>query len=569
MIITGNNSYTYEIYPQSGMSAVFKTDRMKDFSLRILTNSGGSYYQDFIFESGRGFIGNSQTTGGYNYVVGYKQAAPFEFEFRYDTGRYSFYNNGEIKLANKQILNSQTVQSYSIKPTITGFVFSGIGSDNMTGSFEVYGRQPGVYFSPITQYLSNSGLYSGYIIISGDAAKLNYITPLNGYQYSIPSSSFTSGNYIITGLNFGSGATVNTDFNFNFGTVNTDLVFYIPNTGVAGGYLNLSASSEGTILSGLPNPTQYKDYIATNLVGTTANFQPYLEFLYRSGDMLISGTGTMTGTLTGYISGSGYLYGTGTGTTYQGFYNQRGVTYALPNFHSGYTESMIQFVYGTGQIVYNYNILATGIEWVFSPGLNDNTTGRLTGTLTGTILDGSGYYHFYQTITGRPQFWSGAYQTGNQAIGEYYNNGAPSSPDSRYDNNYESQNYTGNINLIVYWTGNVSKTVTQPFTGTYQSGVYSTASGYITGFNLLTGNPSLLTGTPEFVYSNYYNYTGNGNVSTRFLIKSAIPRTAGIYEYGIRMTYDRNVPEGVSDYYRFVVSDGTNTVTTTGQGYYL
>ncbi len=571
MIVTGTNSYIYEIYHQSGMSARFETDNMKDVRIRVLTNSGGNYYQDFLFTSGKAFIGNSLTTGGYNFVGGYASGAPMSFDFRYNSGRYSFYLNDSVKIAGKQILNSQTFQPLTEMPTITGFMFSGIGSGGLTGNMEILGTKPGVYFSDLYQYNypAQTGLYSGWVIISGFPAKLYSINLDNGYQYQIPSSAFTSGNYIISGVNFGSGATTNSDFGFNFGTVNTDLRFNVPSTGSPTGFLSVSQANSSIVYSGLPNPIQYIDYSALNFIPNTGNFRSYLEFLYRSGDMIITGTGNITGNMTGYISGSGYLYGSGTGYTYNGTYSQRGQTVSLTPFIRSYTGTMTpRFVYGTGYVYYDYSILATGVELLDGTFLPDNTTGRLTGRLTGYINDGSGYYTFNQIITGRPQFWSGGYQTGNQAAGEYYKDLHPSSV-SEYHSFLSGVNYTGSVNAIVYWTGNMNQQYVQGFTGTFLSGVYDTNSGYISGFNLLTGDPYLSTGNFQFVYNNYYNYTGNGNVSGRYLIKPATSVTNGIYEYGMRITHDRNLPNGVYDFYKFYVEDGALSYSTTGRMDYL
>lgn len=572
MIITGTNSYIYEIYHQSGMSARFVTDSMKGVRVRALTNSGGNYYQDFIFNSGKVFAGNSLTTGGYNLVGGYISGAPMSFDFRYDQGRYSFYLNDTVKIAGKQILNSQSAQPLTEKPTITGFLLSGIDSGNLTGYMEILGTKPGVYFSDLYpyNYPSQTGLYSGWVIISGLPAKMYSVDPSNGYQYTIPSTSFTSGNYIISGINYGSGATVNTDFNFNFGSINTDLRFAISSTNTPTGFLSVSQPGFGVTYSGLPNPIQYTDYSALNFIPNTGNFQSYLEFLYRSGDMIITGTGTMTGNMTGYISGSGYLYGSGTGYTSNGTYSQRGQTLTLNPFVRSYTGALSpRFVYGTGYVYYDYDILVTGVEMLDGSFALDNTTGRLTGRLTGYINDGSGYYNFNQIITGRPQFWSGGFQTGNQVAGEYYKDLHPSSV-SEYHSFLSTVNYTGSVNATVYWTGITSRSYTEDFTGSFTSGVYSTNSGYITGFNLLTGNPYITTGDYQFVYNNYYNYTGNGHVSGRFIKKAlADSKTNGIYEYGMRITHDRNLPNGVYDFYKFYVSDGTISYSYTGRMDYL
>jgi hypothetical protein len=547
------------------MSARFETDSMKDLSLRMLTNSGGNYYQDIYFQSGKVFAGNSMTTGGLmNFVANYRKDSPFDFEIKYKSGKYSFYCNNIINLANKQILNSQVIQDSAAKPLITGFLFSGRG-EGLTGSLSVYGDTPGLYFSPLYSYQSQTGLYSGYIIISGHPGRLNSISSDNAFQFSIPSSLFTSGDYILSGLNFSSGAFINADFDFNFGTISQYIYFDINQNNNPGSFINFSSTSDGIYYSGLPHPVQYQDYISTASFGEDSSFQPSLEFLYRSGNILISGTGTMTGYLTGYISGSGYLYGTATGYTYNGTYSQRGAVINLPNFNESYTGNFSEFAFGTGYVVYNYDIPVTGRErYIF--GADDSTTGRLTGILTGLIGPGSGYYDFYQYITGRPVYWSGSYQTGDQSIGEYY---SPSSLVSEYVNDYELENYTGLINRRVYWTGYVSKLETSPFTGNYVSGFYSNNSGYISGFNLLTGDPGVLTGDFSYVYDNYYNYTGNSNVSGRFLIKEPIYASRGVYEYGLRVTYDRNIPQEVSDYFLISVNGGGSVTTFTGRGQYL
>lgn len=569
MIITGNNFYTKEFYHQSGASIYFETDSVKDFNFRILTNSGGSYYQDILFSSGKIFAGNNMTTGGYNYVGGYQSGESLSFEIRYNTGRYSFFLNDSIKFANKQILNSSTFQPYSEKPTLTGFIVSGRTSDNTSANIQVYGSQPGVYFSTLYpyNYPSQTGLYSGDIIISGLPGELYSFSLNNGYQYYIPNSKFSSGGYLISGLNFGSGATINADFNFDFGIINTNLSVYQSGIEVTGGFLNVSNSN--SVLSGLPDPVQFQDYTVTNLINRTGNFESYLEFLYRSGNMIITGTGSMTGVMTGYISGSGYLYGSGTGYTTNGYYSQRGSIVNISPFNYAYTGDMTrQFTYGTGQIVYFYMVPATGLQQ--TNGLIDDwTTGWLSGYLTGVVNDGSGHYRFTKTISGIPEYWSGTYTGHLDFQREYGPIYFPDNPNSAYNPTYSGQNYQYTLDVTVLWTGNISRSVSQPFTGEFNSGIYDTGSGYITGFNLLTGDPAVLTGGFSYVYDNYYNYREEGHVSGRFLRKPPVSCGPGIYEYGIRVTHDRNLPNGVNDYYRIIFTDGYSSYSAENSNYYL
>lgn len=566
MIITGTGAYTYDFYYQSGMSAKFQTDSIKDMSVRFLTNSGGNYYYDLIFKSGKIFAGKSLTSGGMNLIGGYAENSNINFEFRYGSNKCSLYINEKIKMSEWQILHSQTLQTTE-NPYITGIRFSGGTNQNVTGSLEIFGDQPGVNFSNLYEYNypSQTGYYSGYVYITGQPGILNKIIFNNGYQYQIPSTQFNSGNYIISGLNFASGSSINADFYFNFGKINTDLYFYIPSTRIAAGFLNVSQSDSDITYSGMPYPYQYTDYSVTNTITNTGNFRVYLEFLNRSGDMTISGTGTITGNLTGYLSGSGYIYGSGTGFTTYGYYSQRGQQILINNFNSGYSREMIpRFVYPTGEIVYPYIIMATGTEDSFSGPVF--TSGYISGYLTGILNDGSGKYNFVGYVTGRPKIWNGVFPTGNQSTGGYY---YTQDTNSYYLDTYSSQNYTGFIDQTVYWTGIYSKQFTEQFSQIYYSGFSSTNSGYISRFDLKTGSLEVLTGDYNYVNSNYYSYTGHGNLSGRYLIKTATPVGPGVYQYGIRVSYDRNIPQEMKDSYKITFTDGVNTESITGFGFYL
>lgn len=557
MIITGTEKYTYEIYPQSGMSINFATNAMDDFSFRALTNSGGYYYQDIVFESGKVFAGY-RSSNSYNFVGSYTKGDPFEFEFRYNTGKFALYLNEKIKMDGYPIL-SNGVQSIYDKPAITGFVFSGLNSGfNLDAELSVYGQLPIISFSDL--YLKDFGVYSGSIVISGFPSKLNYINSPGISSITIPTSKFTSGDYQIISNDFQYESFASIDFQFDFANVNVNLPIPRRPQPIRNSELSFESSE---VVSGLIPYSQYLDYKIYNNIHKNEIFESYLTFLYRSGDIDIFGSGEMTGILSGNMfNGFGTFFGSGTGIVSSGHYFKTGIRYPIYGSDKVYKDEMFQNAYATGKIVYEYDIPATGVE----NNIHGNTfqsTGNLTGYLTGYVNDGSGHYHFYQQITGRPRFWRGNWQTGNQTIGGYYSDG--SSPDaiSQYLNTYESINYTGFIDQKAYFEGSSFREVKKPFEINYTSGFYSDHSGHISGFDLKTGQAWVFDQAPNHVDSNYYSYSGNANISGRYLRKTPeyrySTRGSGNYEYGMRVSHDGNMPEGLIDYYVLTITDGNNT----------
>lgn len=558
MILTGASSYSQTFYPQSNFSYSFQTDRMDNFVLTFTGPTGAA--GAFKFDSGKIYDTNG------NFFSSYATGAPLKFDFAYNTGRYSTWINDDLKSTNRAFYTGSGQM-------LTGFSMSGYRDIELGVS--LYGQRPGLYFSPLE---TEDGVnFTGYVRVTGAAASLYSITPNNGSGFTITSNPFTSGNYRISGQNFGSGYEIPTTFLFDFGSHQETLSTVINPDNSPTGYITIGSDASVTGDFGFGD-IQYQDFSVVSSWSAAANFETYVRFLYRSGYTTIYGTGIGTGNYSGYISGSGYLTGTSiTGYISQGYYNQLHSTISTgfaPIMATG--EGSI-FYYATGLVTYDYFIPAYAYEQdtdgAGNPGgLYSYCTGYLSGTLTGTVGPGSGKYVFNSTITGFPvlynnQYFTGGFDGGNGTgnFGYYGDNNG--SADYYWNGDIVTRTiYTGQVSYTGYAYGEYTVAGSGGFTGQVESGyIYSTDTGLITGFNLFTGELYIQTGEFAYVTGNYYDYRLNGHRNTGYLRKSADSISEGVYQIGARITYDRNIPWGVSDYIEFTarISGGGYESTTT------
>lgn len=547
MILTGQTSTHQSIYPQSGFSFEMDTSSMRDLNLTFLGPTGLSGKFQF-------FSGKIYNPSGL-FISTYNTGQPLNFLLNYATGKYSTWINNTLIEANRSLSTGSAT-------FVSGFSFSGRTPGTSEYSVSIYGNRPGLYFSPLTtQDLQN---FSGYVLVTGQMAQMYSVTPTNATGQVLTTNRFNSGNYYISGQSgrFTSGSTVSADFVFDFGLHSEELIISYDFGLTPTGYINLSSEESQTGIFDIRR--QYQDLSATLVWQAPTSFETYLEFLYRSGYTDIYATGHGTGLYSGYVSGSGFI----TGTSISGFCNT-GYFYQYTGTRpTGLSPSLMVtgtgsvFAYATGQIVSYYQVMVTGYE-ATSVGLGiDNTTGWLSGYITGMVGPGSGTYHFYQSISGRPRgtglgHWSGQYTQGNGSHSGYYH--SPDNPSSVYlsveNGGYSDQeNYLG----IIDFTGVLATTMRNypssgSFTGTVRSDlIYSTGRSLITGFNFFTGEYNELTGVYSYVTGNFTNfYLSYGyNLTSGTLRASQGINASGVFSVGARMTYDQNIPWGVVDYAR-------------------
>ncbi len=543
MILTGFNKVTGKFYSSTGLYSVFQTDSMQDCSLTFLGPTGHS--GTFRFDKGKIY----DTSG--LFISTYNSGNPLKFEFAYETGKYTTWVNEELISANRMFHSNATT-------TLTGYVFSGGYTGNLDLSFSFYGNRPGLYFSPLRT--SNLINFSGYILVTGAPAELLSFEPYNATVVTTPLGKFTSGNYSLSGAYFNSGSIVNTDFYFDFGLHNQDLLINVFNTGIPTGVINAAVGGNAYTTGSLGEYVQYNNGSVFSFWPASTNFETYLQFLYRSGTTTFYGTGLGTGYYSGTLVGSGYLNSRNlTGYLFTGYYKQLNSTVAtgIP-LQLITTGAGALFVYSTGQIIYRYSVPATGIERIIAAQGNgdDFTTGYLTGSLTGYVGQGSGTYRFKQAVIGRPYFNTGGYYFrgshpgGSGANTGYYHTSINTT--SHYGESSSPAVYTGYIDQVVTLTANMyNYPGLGVMTGFRPLSIYATSTGLITGFNLLTGSYAELTGSFSYVNSFLYNYADNGFRTGGYVKKSTTDSIGeGVHTVGLRILYDQNVPWDVRDYVR-------------------
>ncbi len=563
MILTGFNSVTGKFYSSTGLYAVFETEYMQDMNLSFMGPTG--YRGTFQFVRGKVY----DTTGAFIHT--YNSGSRLKFEFLYGSQRYTTQVNDDLVSANRLFAVNNPTNN------LTGYVISGRYSGNLNASFSLYGNRPGLYFSPLTT--TDLIHFNGYVRATGAATELFSFNPNNATATTTPVGKFNSGNYTLSGAGFNSGSIINTNFNFDFGLHNENLSIIVHNTGVPTGVISAILYDQTFTTGQLGDYVQYMNGNISSFWTSGTSFEAYCRFLYRSGQTTFYGTGIGTGRYSGTIVGSGYLTSLNlSGYVSGGYFKKHNYTVSTgitPTFVTGASGQI--FAYATGQILHYYRVSALGREFlndVFDPepkDFYDLTTGYISGVLTGFIGLGSGRFVFNQQVVGIPVSVSGFYFTGAFPGGTgsnrgYYN--AVTNPQSTYKQS--GAIYTGWVSYTGILTANMfNYPGTGTMTGTLPLSIYSENTGLMTGFNFYTGQPHELTGTYDYVRNIYYNYALNGFRTGGFLKKSTtdlIPQ--GMYNVGLRITYDRNAPWGVRDYIRLTAKNQyTGGVNLTMVGY--
>lgn len=443
---TGTLAFSLDIVPdnQTGeMRFGFSGDSQVVYTLkqsRIYTNVGayvGSYSSN-----------NKFNLSGLIYPSGhdlYKDGIPVCIGEQKNTGKISSFFFNPISMSpNCDLFISGKIPDYSNDTSGT--------FDNLVVSGRIINNDPSISFT----------IFSGQVM---DYSQGFFFT---GYDTGVISG--TGYFYISTTNYIGGLLTVPLRFYTNFG--NLDFNFVTSGTGLSGAIdYFLESPILGSIKAGETNI-----YDTRYLIPSGKNLNVSLSYVSGSGIQYIpvSGTGIITGLWTGEVNGITFVSTTsGTGEI---------VSYSnLSGNYTGLTTSGVvsDFIYPTGNVLYDYSIPATGI----GTGTFFYEDFLASGYRTGTI---SGYVYRYGNLTG----WFNG--TGTGQIQDDFN--STDAYGTLYAFLSESQYATGNFSTTVYFnqTGSGSGYLYAAYvlTGTLSGVVSGTiaGSGFLSGY--LTGQAS-------------------------------------------------------------------------------
>ena len=502
MILSSSEILSKRVYPQTQLSFALETERMKDCSISFIGPSG--YSGQFLFAYDKIIA----PTG--KFIGCYLNDENFKFQVNFDTPNYSVFINDDLHLS-----SHSWAYTGAGNPRITGIILRNL----YTGDFEVnsflYGSRPAITFSPLvtTDLLNYTGTWS-----IEEGSQLYDISPEFMVYNSGIGGIASSGNYVLQGSGLGSGHYEKIDFSFDFGIINASIPIYYQQEYSYTGYLNVANenTASGVYIdeTGTWRHYSYNNFSVSSLWNAETHFNISLEYLGRSGQQVVPGTGVGTGNYSGFINGSGYVRSnrlTGTIFPIEGNSSQFNPVIGV--------GTGAKYVYTTGPISYDYAINVVGYESGVA------ATGVLMGTLSGYVNDGSGHYHFNTNVVGTP--WISV-----------WNGGIFTSP---------TGNYTGSVDTIAILSKYVEVFSSGVFLGT---GINSYISGDASLFNLITGDfAGVTTGSYQSVLSNFYNFRSQGHEDGLFLRKNeADPIDFGNYFLGARVTYDRTKAEEMHTY---------------------
>lgn len=263
-------------------------------------------------------------------------------------------------------------------------------------------------------------------------------------------------------------------------------------------------------------PGQSGSYILAVYNNTTGIYDVYLDYSRDEGNKYGVGFGTGIGTglfssgQIGLVSGSKIVYSDYL-TGYLDLETVNGLSQNFLSVGRGYTN-----IYATGQAVYTYDLQAIGYHF------GSIATGMITGTLTGTVNDGSGYYHFDRPVSAIPDIAITATGIITSSLGLF----------------------TGFLDDNLVITGLREGLFTGEFLG----------SGTVTeGFHTFSGAWELLTGNYNYSGTGYENYLENNWYETspyKYSNNTAVPNfqlPSGYNKVEIKLGYHNLFTEAEQD----------------------
>lgn len=532
MIFTGNTNRSF--YPQgsefsfSSNITIYPSTGYLDFSI---SGSGSSIL--FSFKSG---------------FIHHEGKILDSYRYNYPKNISGYFKNNYLDV---YIDNSPVV----LQENKTGlFQKINLSVNSCSGEIENYidGFSPTITIQP-TGFVNETGVFSGYILKNDTSNHLkifNVIQDETTYFSQIisyPSSFASSGDFVFSGdPNFTGVNLQYFTLDTNIGLIETGIYLSKINT-YTGSFLNLFP-----IDSNIINNNQNFDGLATGYYLASIDGQssyPYfrasLEYVSGSGgfNTVFNSIATGSGVFSGYIERQGYL----NSSDISGQMGYRGSgLYGVCTTNG--TGTSLQ--YATGQVILNYSVYVTGLG-LYDGGSGSGfaipvpATGLLNGSLTGIVLDGSGYYHFNQGVVGVP-------------INVYWEGGACVSSGSYYGT------ATGDVNA--------SGTYTRLLSGVPFSGMCS-----ITGEKTFSGTWNLFTGL--YQYSGYEDYQNSGwfyefgpnslPIYTNSGYVADVAHSNGYNSVYIKLVYNNPYPQISGDIARLVFDNGVRQETIDVTGYFV
>lgn len=510
MQIESSATFSRQFYSQTDMGLDIRLENVGDLSINFTNNTGN--LTGFNLSSGKIFAPGNKFISTFDY------SKPLDFRVDVESNLYSAWINDSLVAASQTLYTG----AYSY---ITGVRIANNWSEAQNLSLIFRGQSPSLEFGELRT--DNLEHFTGYVKSNALPINLTGVIPQTLSLVSFPTGQFTSGNYVLSGNNLYSGNTENINFQFNFGAVQTGIQVYYTDPTIPTGFLNVTF---GPVIqdyldrSGIITPVQYQDVSVVSSWAFPTNLQYELDYIGRSGEGYVTGTGYSSGYYSGYLNGSGYVYS----NQLTGIIS--GILYppsASSLFFTGVGSGSF-YTFTTGQISYEYIINASGYE------SGQLATGVIYGELTGIVNPGSGRYLFNQSVTGTPSVsvWDGGMFLSPTGV------------------------YTGNVNhlsilskyVTVYGSGN--------FTGIALNEDYS---GSITAFNLITATiGELYNADYQSGYYNFYNFKERNLYSPQpnpvaLIDLDPISVNPGLFMTGIRISYEQYDFGNLTDHARFVI----------------
>jgi hypothetical protein len=499
------NTYAYtiksgEIYdPYNNLLGSYDVNEAVSIRNDIINNKDSLYYNNnpkFFFKSGSFFSGHD-----YNYFFVDPTGLTLDFDFSIrgeaTTLQISGLNNRSKNDNTNQITNIVTGRIINSKPQLNVKIFDGFISNN-----------PQFTLSGLPLSFNNTGYF--YIITDSGTTEFNNTT------FTLPITFNT--NYGVVPFNF--------NLNNQYIPLQFSTLIVTPS-----GNVNIFDNEVLSLIAQYGSSSgSYLDIELTYVTGTTGFF---------TGNIL--GTGYVTDTISGIITGSGFIEKILNTSVILTGYNQ----YGAANDSAPITGVTIrEFIYATGNVEYNYNITGTGLGsgYVY---LTVPSSGQITVSVSGNVPYVGGGPLFYTTgnfrstgsnvdIDGNPIVITGFSDTITNSVTVFYtgdisgvflNNG-------QYISKEFSGSHTGSLAGLAISGNKYYQLATGFGTGQFKTGIVNAdffrffeGGNYyftkvvtgISGFFSLTDSSRVITGLSGLLNcksnENAFNYSGVGKIT--------------------------------------------------------
>ena len=499
------NTYAYtiksgEIYdPYNNLLGSYDVNEAVSIRNDIINNKDSLYYNNnpkFFFKSGSFFSGHD-----YNYFFVDPTGLTLDFDFSIrgeaTTLQISGLNNRSKNDNTNQITNIVTGRIINSKPQLNVKIFDGFISNN-----------PQFTLSGLPLSFNNTGYF--YIITDSGTTEFNNTT------FTLPITFNT--NYGVVPFNF--------NLNNQYIPLQFSTLIVTPS-----GNVNIFDNEVLSLIAQYGSSSgSYLDIELTYVTGTTGFF---------TGNIL--GTGYVTDTISGIITGSGFIEKILNTSVILTGYN----TYGAVNDSAPITGVTIrEFIYATGNVEYNYNITGTGLGsgYVY---LTVPSSGQITVSVSGNVPYVGGGPLFYTTgnfvstgsnidIDGNPIVITGFSDTITNSVTVFYTGDISGVflNTGQYISKAFSGSHTGSLAGLTISGNKYYQLATGFGTGQFKTGIVNAdffrffeGGNYyftkvvtgISGFFSLTDSSRVITGLSGLLNcksnENSFNYSGVGKIT--------------------------------------------------------